>query len=273
MDSVNVPEQLLQHLLGQTNSSAIQREQIVAAVRQWLMTAEPMPAGAMKAAAAAAIQPAIDCAPQSSEDSKAAFIAEFSSIDAKRRLKQELELRTQYPEENLKEFIYTIAAYDWIGGEVSESEKVDRVLQQMHPQLQDLVEGKQFANLAELAKAADGLMELALSLRDMQRYHEAIELLNSALEVFQGMKMGSTAQWKPSQAVSYRVSVVTPRGVCEWVRHRNHVVHALDSDDFVITDADCRAEAPSSHWLLIKPPSKAAGIPQRQRRAPNRYGT
>ncbi|KAH7935744.1 hypothetical protein HPB52_013037 [Rhipicephalus sanguineus] len=29
----------------------------------------------------------------------------------------------------------------------------------MHPQLQDLVEGKQFANLAELAKAADGLME------------------------------------------------------------------------------------------------------------------
>ncbi|KAH6948234.1 hypothetical protein HPB50_023239 [Hyalomma asiaticum] len=29
----------------------------------------------------------------------------------------------------------------------------------MHPQLQDLVEGKQFANLEELAKAADGLME------------------------------------------------------------------------------------------------------------------
>ncbi|KAL3211549.1 hypothetical protein MRX96_036367 [Rhipicephalus microplus] len=29
----------------------------------------------------------------------------------------------------------------------------------MHPQLQDLVEGKQFATLAELARAADGLME------------------------------------------------------------------------------------------------------------------
>ncbi|KAH6927864.1 hypothetical protein HPB50_009753 [Hyalomma asiaticum] len=94
------------------------------------------------------------------EDFKAAFIAEFSSIDAKWRLKQELELRTQHPEENLKEFIYTIAAYyDRIGGEVPEADKVDRVLRQMHPQLQDLVEGKQFSNLAELAKAADGLME------------------------------------------------------------------------------------------------------------------
>ncbi|XP_075752306.1 uncharacterized protein LOC142818019 [Rhipicephalus microplus] len=41
---------------------------------------------------------------------------------------------------------------------------------------------------------------VALSLRDMRRYHESIELLNSALEVFQGMKMGSKAQWKPSQA-------------------------------------------------------------------------
>ncbi|KAL3220268.1 hypothetical protein MRX96_029951 [Rhipicephalus microplus] len=66
MDSVNVPEELLQHLLGQTNGSAIQREQIAAAVRQRLMTAEPMPAGAMTAAAAAAIQPAIDCAPRAS---------------------------------------------------------------------------------------------------------------------------------------------------------------------------------------------------------------
>ncbi|CAN7947185.1 unnamed protein product [Ixodes pacificus] len=58
-----------------------------------------------------------------------AFRAEFASIDAKRRLKDELRLRTQHPEENLKEFIYTIAAYyDRIGEEVPDSEKVDRVL-------------------------------------------------------------------------------------------------------------------------------------------------
>ncbi|KAH6936062.1 hypothetical protein HPB50_012981 [Hyalomma asiaticum] len=88
------------------------------------------------------------------EDFKVVFITEFSSTDAKRHLKQELELHTQHPEENLKEFIYTqelelhtqhpeenlkefiytIAAYyDRIGSEVSESGKLDHVLWQMHP--------------------------------------------------------------------------------------------------------------------------------------------
>lgn len=96
------------------------------------------------------------------DDFKTAFRAEFASIDAKRRLKDELRHRTQHPEENLKEFIYTIAEfYERIGEEVPDSEKVDRVLRQMHPQLQDLAEGTQYANLSELAKAADGLMERA----------------------------------------------------------------------------------------------------------------
>ncbi|KAL3242107.1 hypothetical protein MRX96_021474 [Rhipicephalus microplus] len=96
------------------------------------------------------------------EQFTAAFRSEFSSIDAKRRLKAELEQRTQHPEENLKEFIYAIATfYDRIGEEVSEAEKVQRVLRQMHPQLQDLAEGHAYNDLAELVKAADGLMERA----------------------------------------------------------------------------------------------------------------
>ncbi|KAL3203329.1 hypothetical protein MRX96_041945 [Rhipicephalus microplus] len=96
------------------------------------------------------------------EQFTAAFRSEFSSIDAKRRLKAELEQRTQHPEENLKEFIYAIATfYDRIGEEVSEAEKVQRVLRQMHPQLQDLAEGHAYNDLAELVKAADGLMEWA----------------------------------------------------------------------------------------------------------------
>ncbi|KAL3193620.1 hypothetical protein MRX96_016967 [Rhipicephalus microplus] len=92
----------------------------------------------------------------------AAFRSEFSSIDAKRRLKAELEQCTQHLEENLKEFIYAITTfYDRIGEEVSEAEKVQRVLRQMHPQLQDLAEGHAYNDLAELVKAADGLMERA----------------------------------------------------------------------------------------------------------------
>nr|XP_054931819.1 uncharacterized protein K02A2.6-like [Dermacentor andersoni] len=42
--------------------------------------------------------------------------------------------------------------------------------------------------------------------------------------------------------VSYRVSVVTPRGVCEWVRHRNRIVRAPDSDDTAITATEFHDE-------------------------------
>ncbi|KAL3209540.1 hypothetical protein MRX96_038109, partial [Rhipicephalus microplus] len=93
------------------------------------------------------------------------FTAAFRSSSRRwrwRRLKAELEQRTQHPEENLKEFIYAIATfYDRIGEEVSEAEKVQRVLRQMHPQLQDLAEGHAYNDLAELVKAADGLMKRA----------------------------------------------------------------------------------------------------------------
>ncbi|KAL3189925.1 hypothetical protein MRX96_020264 [Rhipicephalus microplus] len=89
-----------------------------------------------------------------------AFRRKFASADEKKRLKEELEARTQHPEENLKEFIYVISElYDRIGEEVADDVKVDRVLRRMHPQLQDLVAGSTFSSLKALADAADGLME------------------------------------------------------------------------------------------------------------------
>lgn len=97
-----------------------------------------------------------------------AFKKEFASIDEKLRLKQELDERTQHPQENLREFIYVVAAYyERIGENVLDSEKVDRVLRQMHPDLQDLAAGSTFKDLKELAAAADGLMERA---RRRQQY-------------------------------------------------------------------------------------------------------
>ncbi|XP_077521077.1 uncharacterized protein LOC144132496 [Amblyomma americanum] len=41
---------------------------------------------------------------------------------------------------------------------------------------------------------------VALSLHDVAKHHRALETLNLALNTFQGMSMGSTSQWKPSQA-------------------------------------------------------------------------
>lgn len=91
--------------------------------------------------------------------------------------------------------------------------------------------------------------------------------------------------------VSYRVSVVTPRGVCEWVRHRNHIVRAPDSDDTVITATDFQDEdvtagtdtssssSSSTTEPVEQPPThleaaeQGRRYPLRQRRPPDRYGT
>lgn len=52
MEAVNVPEELLQHLLGQTNAVTTKRDQITVAVRRRLMAAEAGPAGSVAAAVA-----------------------------------------------------------------------------------------------------------------------------------------------------------------------------------------------------------------------------
>ncbi|XP_037560862.1 uncharacterized protein K02A2.6-like [Dermacentor silvarum] len=87
--------------------------------------------------------------------------------------------------------------------------------------------------------------------------------------------------------LSYCVSVVTARGVCEWVRHPNHIVRAPDSDDTVITATDFQdedhvtagigagsttepVEQPST---LMEAAEQGRRYPLRQRRPPDRYGT
>ncbi|KAL3183331.1 hypothetical protein MRX96_000306 [Rhipicephalus microplus] len=68
------------------------------------------------------------------DDFVAAFRQKFASADEKKRLKDELEVRIQHPEENLKEFIYVISEfYAQIREEVVDDVKVDRMLRQMHP--------------------------------------------------------------------------------------------------------------------------------------------
>ncbi|CAN7999996.1 unnamed protein product [Ixodes hexagonus] len=81
------------------------------------------------------------------------FHTEFASVDYKHRLKEELDRRTQHPQENLRHFIHVIAEfYDRIGETVSDEEEVRRVRRQMHPKFQDLCEGLTFANLREFAR-------------------------------------------------------------------------------------------------------------------------
>ncbi|KAH7949093.1 hypothetical protein HPB49_005102 [Dermacentor silvarum] len=52
---------------------------------------------------------------------------------------------------------------------------------------------------------------VALSCRDMAKYHAALDTLCLALETIQGMQMGSTSQWKPSQAGLMTATTVVSR--------------------------------------------------------------
>ncbi|KAH7968531.1 hypothetical protein HPB52_009345 [Rhipicephalus sanguineus] len=159
-------------MLRQTNGSAIERERIASELRQALMAAPVVPGGNERRPAfvgppatqmtefAASLPAALDgsaklwhrfAGPFATWDAfVTAFRREFASADEKKRLKEELEARTQHPEENLKEFMLFPSS-------TTESER--RVLRQMHPQLQDLVAGSTFSSLKALADAADGLME------------------------------------------------------------------------------------------------------------------
>ncbi|KAG0416242.1 hypothetical protein HPB47_006580 [Ixodes persulcatus] len=60
--------------------------------------------------------------------------------------------------------------YDRISEPVTEAQKMERVLQQMHQKFRDLVEGQTFTTLKELADAADGLMEHVWRIKERMLY-------------------------------------------------------------------------------------------------------
>ncbi|KAG0440911.1 hypothetical protein HPB47_016112 [Ixodes persulcatus] len=145
-------------MMQQTDSSALHREQIAAHIRELLIAAPIELAEVLDGSAKLWFRFAREFTSWGSFVT--AFHSQFAPVDKKKRLKGELRKRTQHPEENLKQFIYVISSYyDRIGEPVTDAQKVERVLRQMHPQFRDLVEGRTFATLKELADAADGLME------------------------------------------------------------------------------------------------------------------
>lgn len=83
---------------------------------------------------------------------------EFGAVNYPHLLQQELDARTQGPNEPLSSYVQAIAGYyDLIGGVVSEAEKVRRACDQMHPEFARLVRGKTFETLRSLAEAGPEL--------------------------------------------------------------------------------------------------------------------
>ncbi|XP_077560842.1 uncharacterized protein LOC144175671 [Haemaphysalis longicornis] len=86
---------------------------------------------------------------------RAAFLREFLPADYERRMRRELELRTQAPEESLQEFVRAMDELFAIAEpHASSEERVERVIRQAHPTFSAYLRGGRFRDLEELAVEA-----------------------------------------------------------------------------------------------------------------------
>lgn len=89
------------------------------------------------------------------EEFRASFREEFLPVDYERRLRRELELRTQHPDESLLEYVRAMDELFRIADpSASNGEKVERVVRQAHPTFAAYLRGVQFRDLDQLASAA-----------------------------------------------------------------------------------------------------------------------
>jgi Retrotransposon gag protein/Zinc knuckle len=97
------------------------------------------------------------------EDFTRAFLATYASVTYGTRLLAELRNRTQDPDEPLTDYIANIAEYyNRIGGNVSEQEKIQTILDQIHPEYRPYTFGKHYNTLVELAQDANHIQEAVL---------------------------------------------------------------------------------------------------------------
>lgn len=88
-------------------------------------------------------------------DFKDRFRAEFLPPDYEHRMRDELALRTQHPEESLLEYVRAMQElYERADPEAADADKVARVCRQCHPRFRPYLRGRSFRNLEALAQEA-----------------------------------------------------------------------------------------------------------------------
>ncbi|XP_075542412.1 uncharacterized protein LOC142576232 [Dermacentor variabilis] len=89
------------------------------------------------------------------EEFRVAFLREFLPADYQSRLRRELELRTQAPDESLQEYVRAMQDLFLIAEpKASNEERVERVIRQAHPTFSAYLRGGRFRDLEELAAEA-----------------------------------------------------------------------------------------------------------------------
>jgi hypothetical protein len=94
------------------------------------------------------------------------FRAEFQAIGYEEELRQELERRSQGPNETLTAYIRVILDYyQRVGRAYTEQQVVNRILKQMHPEFRQALQGRVIQNLNQLKTAAHDAQELIKGMR------------------------------------------------------------------------------------------------------------
>ncbi|XP_077492233.1 uncharacterized protein LOC144103368 [Amblyomma americanum] len=97
---------------------------------------------------------------------KAALRREFLPVDYQRRMRRELELRTQAPDESLLEYVRTMEELFQIAeSSASNDERVERVVRQAHPAFAAYLRGGRFRDLEDLAAEAKRIQGNILAMR------------------------------------------------------------------------------------------------------------
>ena len=92
---------------------------------------------------------------RSMEEFRALFRGEFLPPDYERRMRRELELRTQHPDESLLEYVRALQElYLLADPTASDAEKVERAIRQAHPTFAAYLRSARYRNLNELASDA-----------------------------------------------------------------------------------------------------------------------
>ena len=89
------------------------------------------------------------------EQFRKAFRQEFLPADYERRMRRELEQRTQHPDESLLEFVRAMQElFELAEPSEPNAERVERVIRQSHPTFAAYLRGSRFRDLNELASEA-----------------------------------------------------------------------------------------------------------------------
>ncbi|CAN7952207.1 unnamed protein product, partial [Ixodes pacificus] len=89
------------------------------------------------------------------EQFRKAFRQEFLPADYERRMRRELEQRTQHPDESLLEYVRAMQElFELAEPSAPQAERVERVIRQAHPTFAAYLRGSRFRDLNELASEA-----------------------------------------------------------------------------------------------------------------------